>query len=285
MAILSLQSHVAYGHVGNRAAVFPLELLGFDVWPINTVQFSNHTGYESWRGEAFSRGHIELVWSGIRDLGVVADCEAILSGYLGDPSIGQVVLDAVSDVKAARPNALYCCDPVIGDYGTGVFVRDGIESFMANHALSVADIVTPNQFEAELLGDTVIECLDDARRAAGTIHEKGPRIVLITSYTPKDGDEGQVSLFLSEEGRSSVITTPVLAFSAAPSGAGDLAAALFLGHYLHSRDAVQSLERMTNSVFSVLERTQGSSSRELRLVQSADALTTPPKRFAARSGG
>ena len=135
-----------------------------------------------------------------------------------------------------------------------------------------------------MLGDTVIEDIDDSRRSATSIHEKGPRIVLITSFTPKGADEGLVSLFLSEEGRTSIITTPILAFPDAPNGAGDLAAALFLGQYLRSRDAVLSLERMTNSVFSVLEKTQNCASRELRLVQSADALMNPPKRFVARSG-
>jgi pyridoxine kinase len=281
MAILSVQSHVAYGHVGNRSSVFPLELLGFDVWPINTVQFSNHAGYPSHKGEIFSHSHIDLVWSGIKDLGVIGECEAVLSGYLGDASIGHSILAAVSDVKAARPDALYCCDPVMGDYGGGVYVREGIEDFIGNYAIPAADIVTPNQFEAELISGSCIESLDDARKAADAIHEKGPRIVLITSFQPTASEAGSISIFLSEEGRSWTVTTPELPMDPAPNGAGDLTAALFLGQYLKTRSASSALELMADSVFSVFERTKEGGSRELKLVESRDAILSPARRFKA----
>lgn len=285
MAILSVQSHVAYGRVGNRAAVFPLELLGFDVWPVNTVQFSNHTGYPGWRGEVFSHRHIEQVWMGIRDLGVLGECEAVLSGYLGDASLGHVILEAAAAVKAARPDALYCCDPVLGDYEGGLYVREGISDFMRSHALPVADIVTPNQFEAEILSGVKIGCPDDARRAAAFIHERGPRIVLVTSFEASGAREDEISLFLSDGGRSFLITTPRIAFPVAPNGAGDLSAALFLGHYLRTRDAAVSLALMANTVFSVLERTRTEESRELRLVSSADAIRNPLPRYEVKAIG
>ena len=282
MSILSIQSHVAYGHVGNRSAVFPLELMGFEVWPINTVQFSNHTGYGAWNGEVFTHEHIGLVWSGIKKLGVLGDCEAVLSGYLGDASLGHAILGAISDVKAATPGAVYCCDPVMGDYGRGVFVRPDICGFMENYALPEADIVTPNQFEAELLsGGTPIDSLESARRASDIIHAKGPRIVLITSFKPKDADPDTISMFLSEGGKAWTITTPELALTPEPNGAGDLTAALFLAHYLKTKDTVAALERMTNTVFSVFERTKESGSREIQLIQSRDEILIPPQRFSA----
>ena len=130
MNILSLQSHVAYGHVGNSAAVFALQRIGVEVWPIHTVQFSNHTGYGAWRGRAFDPGLIQELVEGIEDRGVLGRCDGVLSGYMGSAAIGTAILDAVARMKRANPRAQYCCDPVIGDVGRGVYVQPGIAEFM-----------------------------------------------------------------------------------------------------------------------------------------------------------
>src|SRR5262245_20215496 len=149
MNLLSIQSHVAYGHVGNAAAVFALQRLGIEVWPIHTVQFSNHTGYGSWRGRAFDAGMLSEIMQGIGERGVLRQCDGVLSGYLGSAAIGAAVLDAVAQVRSANPRAQYCCDPVIGDVGRGVFVQPGVAEFMRAHAVPAADIVTPNHFELD----------------------------------------------------------------------------------------------------------------------------------------
>ena len=138
MKILSIQSSVAYGHVGNSAAVFPLQRLGHEVWPVLTVHFSNHTGYGAWRGPLLDPADVREVIAGIGDRGVLGECDAVLSGYQGDPAVGAVILDAVATVKAANPAAVYCCDPVMGDVGRGMFVRPGIPEFMR-------DTVVPRQ--------------------------------------------------------------------------------------------------------------------------------------------
>ena len=151
MNLLSIQSHVAYGHVGNDAAVFPLQRLGVEVWPVHTVQFSNHTGYGAWRGEVLDADRIREVMQGIEERGVLPTCDGVLSGYMGSAEIGGAILDAVDRVKAVNKNARYCCDPVIGDVGRGVFVRPGIPEFMRERALPAADVVTPNQFELDYL--------------------------------------------------------------------------------------------------------------------------------------
>src|SRR3954467_3324945 len=151
VAVLSIQSHVAYGHVGNSSAVFPLQRRGIEVWPVHTVQFSNHTGYGGWRGPGFDGGVVNEVVDGIADRGVLGTCDAVLSGYLGSPDIGQAVVDTVAKVRAANPAALYCCDPVIGDVGRGVFVRPGIPELLRDVVVPVADIVTPNHFELDFL--------------------------------------------------------------------------------------------------------------------------------------
>src|SRR5688572_23654417 len=149
--LLSIQSHVAYGHAGNSAAVFPLQRLGIEVWPIHTVQFSNHTGYGSWRGEVFDAKLIRDVVQGIEERGLLPRCDGVLSVYMGAPETGEAILDAVDWVKAANPAARYCCDPVIGDVGRGVFVQPGVPVFMRERAVPSADIVTPNQFELDYL--------------------------------------------------------------------------------------------------------------------------------------
>jgi len=149
MNILSIQSHVAYGHVGNSAAVFPLQRMGVEVWPVHTVQFSNHPGYGAWRGRTLSAATIRLVVQGIEERGVLGECDGVISGYLGSSDTGEAVLESVGRVKGANPAARYCCDPVIGDVAQGVFVRRGIPEFIKERMLPIADVVTPNQFELE----------------------------------------------------------------------------------------------------------------------------------------
>ena len=151
MNILSIQSHVAYGHVGNAAAVFPLQRMGVEVWPIHTVQFSNHTGYGDGRAGCSTPALIREVVAGIAQRGVLGECDGVLSGYMGSADIGAAILDAVATVKRANPAARYCCDPVIGDVGRGIFVREGIPEFMRDKAVPAADIITPNQFELDYL--------------------------------------------------------------------------------------------------------------------------------------
>jgi pyridoxine kinase len=281
MAILSIQSHVTYGHVGNRAAVFPLERMGHEVWPINTVQFSNHTGYDSWTGEVFTAAHLDLVWSGVKSRGRVADCEAVLSGYMGSAEIGGFILRAADDVRAAHPDALYCCDPVMGDYKSDFFVDKELADFIRRSAVAAADIVTPNQFEAEVISASAIGNVDDAKRACELIHAMGPTIVLITSFKPESQSDSAISMFLSSREGFRILTTPELPLASTLSGAGDLCAALFLGHYLNSREPVEALEAMGDSIFSVLELTYADRAPELSLVRSQEAIAHPQGRFRA----
>jgi pyridoxine kinase len=282
MAILSIQSHVAYGRVGNRAAVFPLERMGFEVWPINTVQLSNHRGYDSCAGEAFSASQLELVWGGVKGRGALGSCQAVLSGYLGSAEMGAFVLGAVQDVKAANPEAIFCCDPVMGDYGKGVYVDEAIPAFMRESAVPSCDIATPNQFEAEMLADSPIEDIDDAKRACDLLRSKGPSIALITSFEPRGLEEGSIAMFLAAAGGYYQIETPRLRAASPLRGTGDLCAALFLGRYLAARDPVDALELACASLYSVVERTVASGSAELLIVESQEALAAPERRFEAK---
>src|SRR5437868_5794790 len=174
MNILSIQSHVAYGHVGNAAATFPLQRIGVEVWPIHTVQFSNHTGYGAWTGRVFEAALIGELVDGIAARGVLGTCDGVLSGYMGSADTGAAILDAVARVKAANPSARYCCDPVIGDVGRGVYVRADVPEFMRECALPAADIVTPNQFELDLLSGTATATLAGALSAVEGLRARGP---------------------------------------------------------------------------------------------------------------
>src|SRR3989338_1967688 len=124
--ILSIQSHVATGYVGNRAAVFPLQRLGCEVTFINTVQFSNHTGHGRWTGQIFSADHVQDVLNGLWQLGTMDTLDAVLSGYLGAAEIGNIILNTVAALKDKNPHLLYCCDPVIGDEGRGIYVKPDV---------------------------------------------------------------------------------------------------------------------------------------------------------------
>src|ERR1041384_7982611 len=173
--ILSIQSHVAYGHVGNASAVFAMQRLGVEVWPIHTVQFSNHTGYGEWTGRVFEAALITEIVEGIAQRGVLGQCDGVLSGYMGSAETGAAILDAVARVKAANPKARYCCDPVIGDVDRDVFVRPGIPEFMREHAVPTADIVTPNQFELDHLTGCKSTTRRDALVAIDALHALGPK--------------------------------------------------------------------------------------------------------------
>ncbi len=179
--VLSIQSRVSYGYVGNAAAIFALQLLGCEAWALDTVAFSNHTGHGRWRGSAVAPETLAALFEGIAELGVLGGVDAVLSGYLGAPETGPVLLDIVARIKAANPQALWCCDPVIGDVDTGSYVRPGVAEFFRDRALALADIATPNCFELQYLTGREIAGPADIVAAAAALRERGPKTVLVTS--------------------------------------------------------------------------------------------------------
>ena len=281
MNILSVQSAVAYGHVGNASAVFPLQRLGAEVWAVNTVQFSNHTGYGSWKGTVFTGQQIAEVIDGIEARGVLPTANAVLSGYMGDAAIGTAILDAVARVKAANAAAMYCCDPVIGDVGRGVFVRPGIPEFMASHAIPRADIVTPNQFELDYLTGRTSGTLADAKAAVAALQAMGPRTVLVTSLHTDATPADSIDLMAAEGGEYWLLRTPKLPVSV--NGAGDAIAALFMYHRLRTGSAAAALEGAGSSIFGLLRRTAEAGSREILTVAAQDEFVSPSRRFTAAS--
>lgn len=276
--ILSVQSSVAYGYVGNSAAVFPLQRLGHEVWPVLTVHFSNHTGYGRWRGPLLAPSDVAEVITGIAERGVLPTCDAVLSGYQGAETVGEVVLDAVAQVKAANPAAVYCCDPVMGDVGRGFFVRPGIPEFMRDRVVPAADLVTPNHFELEYLVDGGIGTEKELLDAADAVRARGPRSVLVTSVRTADTPHDAIEMVAVDDDGAWSVRTPLLPISV--NGAGDVTAALFLAHSLTDGTLV-ALERTAATVFGVLAATHDADRREIALVPAQEEIVAPTRTFTA----
>jgi pyridoxine kinase len=276
MNILSLQSHVAYGHVGNSAAVFALQRAGAEVWPIHTVQLSNHAGYPTARGRSFDAPLIRDLVRGLAERDALARCDAVLSGYIGSAEVGSAVLDAVAEVKRANPEALYCCDPVIGDTG-GPYVPPEVADFMRSHAVTAADIVTPNHFELDFLVGRVTRSLAAVLAAIDALRAQGPRVMLVTSLVTDETPADAIDLVACDAGGRHRVRTPKLPIDV--HGAGDAIAALFLLHYLRSGSAAEALSCAASAIFGVLKRTAAARAGEMLLIEAQGELANPTEIF------
>jgi len=277
--ILSIQSAVAYGHVGNSAAVFPLQRIGVEVLPVMTVNFSNHTGYGAWRGSLISPEEVHDVILGIEERGILSQIDVVLSGYQGGTGIGGVIVDAVNRVKQANPSAIYACDPVMGNAKSGCFVAPEIPELLRDRVVPVADIITPNQFELGYLTGTEPLSLESTLESVDLARAMGPSTVLVTSVERPDRDAGTVEMLAVDDAGAWIVRTPHLPFKA--NGSGDVTAALFSAHYRATGDAAIALERTASSVFDLIELTYTSGDRELQLVQAQETYANPRLQFSA----
>jgi len=277
MNLLSIQSHVAYGHVGNSASVFALQRLGVEVWPIHTVELSNHPGYGDFRGRVADVAAIRDLVAGIAARGALARCDGVLSGYVGAAEIGAEVLAAVGEVKAANPAARYCCDPVIGDADRGVYVRPEVAEFLRMRAVPTADVITPNAFELGYLAGRESATLAEACTAIDALHARGPRVVLVTSLATAETPPEAIDLLVSDPTGRFRLRTPKLAHAA--NGAGDAIAALFFAHLARSGSAADAMARAAASVFGILRRTAQAGAREMLLIEAQDEIVAPTTVF------
>ena len=280
MKILSIQSAVAFGHVGNSAAVFPLQRIGVEVLPVYTVNFSNHTGYGSWRGPMIDPSDVSEVIAGIEDRGVFPQIDVILSGYQGGEGIGDVIIDTVARVKAANPNALYACDPVMGNAKSGCFVAPAIPVLLRERVVPVADIITPNQFELGFLTDTEPDTIESTLASADLARAMGPSTILVTSVERPDAEADTIEMMVVTDAGAWIVQTPRLPMKA--NGSGDVTAALFTAHFTSTGDAADALARTASSVFDLLTTTLESGERELQLVESQEFYANPRMQFTAR---
>ncbi|MGI9485963.1 MAG: pyridoxal kinase [Geminicoccaceae bacterium] len=277
-AILSIQSEVAYGHVGNSAAVLPLQRLGFEVWPVNTVQLGHHPGHGSFRGYCVEMERLSAILNAVLDQAPLERCVGMIVGYLGDAGIAGPVLQALDAVIAKRPDLVFLLDPVIGDDGAGVFVRPGVPAAIADELLPRAAIITPNRFELAHFSGLEVDDLRQAELAAERLLKHGPRLVVATGLLSPGWPGELLMLAVSSEERW-LIRTPRLARTF--SGTGDAFSALFLGHFLLAPDLKTAFERVTSAIFSLAEMTAVRGEDELALVAAQDVLAAPAVRFHA----
>ena len=252
-AILSIQSHVVYGHVGNSAAVFALQRLGRETWPLHTVQFSSHAGYLGWKGRAFDSAFLDELIAGLGAVGALSACAAVLTGYIGRAEIGQAVLRAVAATRAASPGAIYACDPVIGDDDRGMYVAPGIAEFFRDSAMREAHIVTPNAYELHYLTGVAPHDTHSARAALDALRELGPKVAVATSLRLADTPDDALDLAVADASGAWRVRTPRLPI--AVKGAGDLLSAMFLARWLERRDSADALAQAAASVYGVVAAT------------------------------
>lgn len=256
-----------------------MQRAGINVWPVYTVNFSNHTGYETWRGPLIDAEDVASVIQGVDERGVLPQVEAVLSGYQGSADMGQVILDAVALVKKRNPEALFCADPVMGDVGRGFYARAGIPEFMRDHVVEAADILTPNLFELQYLSGRTTQTVGDVLEAAEELRARGPRIVLVTSVVADDMVPDPMRMLAVGNDGAWLVETPLLERTF--TGSGDLTTAMFLTHWLKTGDLGETLSRTASIVYSILEETTASGEQELRLVAAQENVVAPKHSFRA----
>lgn len=278
MAVLTVQSHVVAGHVGNSAAVFCLQRAGVEAWGLDTLQFSNHTAIKGWTGDVFSATHLKKLVDGLEVCSGLNACDGVLSGYLGAKETGEVVLDAVGRVREANPNAFYCCDPVMGDNGV-LYVAKDIPDFMKNRAVPAADFITPNRFELGWLANRKIETEADAITAARALIGTGRLKTVVATGLPV-GAEGLAALAIESNAAWRVVT-PKLNFDAAVcSGAGDMTAALLVANFVKTRRLPESLAKAVSSVWGLIKAAADANARDIPLIAAQRQIDAPDRTFA-----
>ena len=279
--ILAIQSHVVFGHAGNSAAEFPMRRLGANVWPLNTVQFSNHTQYGKWTGCVMPPSHLTEIVQGIAEIDKLKTCDAVLSGYLGSAEQGEHILGIVRQVKAANPGAKYFCDPVMGHPEKGCIVAPEVGEFLLDEAAAVADYLCPNQLELDSFCDRQPTSLEDCAAMARGLLERGPKAILVKhlNYPGKPADAFE--MLLVTQGETWHLRRPLLAFPRQPVGVGDLTSGLFLARLLLGDDLRSAFEFCAAAVHEVLLETQACGSYELELVRAQDRIAHPRVKFEA----
>ena len=280
--ILSIQSHVVFGHAGNSAAEFPMRRMGVNVWSLNTVPFSNHTQYGKWTGCVMPASHLTEIAQGIADIDQLKHCDAVLSGYIGSPEQGSHILEIVRQVKQANPHAWYFCDPVMGHPEKGCIVAPGVAEFHCQQALPCSDMIAPNLLELELLSQRTVVNVDQAVSAARELITKGPKVVLVKHLSRAGYHPDCFEMLLVTADEVWHISRPLVDFgSRQPVGVGDLTSGLLLVNLLKGEALDKALEHVTAAVYEVMLTTQAMGQYELQVVAAQDRIVQPDCDFKA----
>ncbi|WP_040977459.1 pyridoxal kinase PdxY [Necropsobacter massiliensis] len=279
--ILSIQSHVVYGYAGNKSATFPMQLLGVDVWALNTVQFSNHTQYGKWTGMVVPKEQIGEIVAGIDAIGELHHCDAVVSGYIGSAEQVEEIINALHKIREKNPRVLYLCDPVMGHPDKGCIVADGVKEGLINLAMAQADIMTPNLVELRELSGLTVENFDQAIEAVKAILRKGPKKVLVKHLSKVGQNPQQFEMLLANQDGIWHIARPLHPFDKEPVGVGDLTAGLFIANLLNGKSDVDAFEHTANAVNDVMAITHQHGSYELQIIAARDQIVTPRSNYRA----
>ncbi|MEY6762770.1 pyridoxal kinase PdxY [Kluyvera ascorbata] len=280
--ILAIQSHVVFGHAGNSAAEFPMRRLGANVWPLNTVQFSNHTQYGQWTGCVMPPAHLTEIVQGIAAIDQLKRCDAVLSGYLGSAEQGEHILGIVRQVKAANPQAKFFCDPVMGHPEKGCIVAPGVAEFHKRYAMPASDIIAPNLIELEILAGRDVKDVTDAVLAARELIAQGPEIVLVKHLARAGYSQDRFEMLLVTADEAWHISRPLIDFGARhPVGVGDVTSGLLLVKLLQGATLRDALEHVTAAVYEIMVTTKEMGEYELQVVAAQDRIAKPVHCFSA----
>lgn len=281
--VLSIQSHVVYGYAGNKAAVFPMQLLGVDVWALNTVQFSNHTQYGKWKGMVIPKEQISEITQGIDDIDTLHECDAVLSGYIGAAEQGAEILKTVANIKSKNPNAIYFCDPVMGHPDKGCIVAEGVADFLRDEAMTKADIIAPNLVELRELTGLAVDNFEQVLEATIAILAKGPKKVLVKHLSKVGRDLNQFEMLLATQDGIWHISRPLHEFIGRdPVGVGDLISGVFLANLLNGKSDLDAFEHTANAINDVMSLTQQSGKYELQLIKARELIVKPQSQYKAQ---
>lgn len=279
--ILSIQSHVVFGYAGNKSATFPMQLMGVDIWALNTVQFSNHTQYGKWTGMVMPKEQIGEIVRGIDEIGELHKCDAVVSGYIGSAEQVDEIIKAFHTIKAKNPNAVYLCDPVMGHPDKGCIVADGVREGLIEKAMAHADIITPNLVELRELTGLTVENFTQAIEAVKVILTKGPKKVLVKHLSKVGQDPSQFEMLMATQAGIWHISRPLHKFDKEPVGVGDLTAGLFIANLLNGKSDVEAFEHTANAVNEVMETTHRLGSYELQLIAARERIVNPTSQYKA----
>lgn len=274
--ILTIQSHVSFGHAGNSSAVFPMQRMGFEVWPIHTVQFSNHTQYpQGWTGRAFTADDIRELVRGLANIGALEKCQAVLTGYQGSAEQCLAVEETVQQVKQANREALYVCDPVMSAPDKGCIVAPGISEYLLTRLMPMADVIVPNQFELSQFAEMEIQSLDDALLACQRALAKGPNMVLVKHLYCLSDTEFHM-LLATHEGFF-LAKRPQFEFSRSPVGVGDLISAVFTAGLLKGWSPKQAFQHCHHACYGILAATYQAEEWELQTIAAQQEFVQPSR--------
>ncbi|AVW95025.1 pyridoxal kinase PdxY [Vibrio parahaemolyticus] len=277
-SILSIQSHVVYGHAGNSSAVFPIQRMGIDAWPIHTVQYSNHTQYEQgWKGQKFCSDDVRTLLHGLDNINTLGECGAVLSGYQGSPDQCKAVADVVRSVKESNHNAIYVCDPVMGDPDKGCIVADGVREEITQSLLPISDVIVPNQYELTAMTGVEIHSVYDAVTACKEALKLGPKIVLVKHLHSIDSD--MFSMILATPKACYLTQRPNIEFKQQPVGVGDLISAVFTACLMKNMSPTVAFRHTNNAIYGVLDITKGYGTWELQIVNAQYEFVEPSHDF------